>query len=546
MANRLYILTLLLLASLTVLHPQTIPVGIPHYDDYARRQQLMGDTLQQASLMIRPVFKQAGTGNEFVLKAMPLVWKQRYTSDRPEGFSDGAMIPARGYQMLVSGGVYLQKGILSVQLMPELLYARNLPFDGFPDEHPDKVWAVYNNIKNNIDLPDRFGDKPYQRFYAGQSSVRLTRRSLSLGVSSENLWWGPGNRNALLMSNNAPGFAHITFNTVKPINTPIGKFEFQVIGGRLEASGFSGIDSVTLARHKLKAKAKLDDWRYLNAMTVNYQPHWLPGLSIGGVRGFTLYGGDFGNSYRTTFPLFEPFFKVDVGGEVADTTGTDQVASVFARWLMPESHAELYVEFGRTDHSWDFTDFALEPDHYRAYIAGFRKLIPINTARNEFFDIQLELTSLNRTLVTSLRVANTPGTWYTHHRITHGYTHNGQVLGSGIGISSNMQWMSLSWVRDRKKIGVEYYRMAHDEDFWAYIHQTFGYGDYRTHWVDLSGAVVADWNLERWMISARIQGIAAINYMHLYKPVPSDPPFWWDKGKVRWNVVGELTVVYNL
>lgn len=63
-------------------------------------------------------------------------------------------------------------------------YARNLMFNGFPDAHPLKVWTIYNNIKRNIDLPGRFGDTPYQRFYTGQSSVRLTWRSLSVGVSS--------------------------------------------------------------------------------------------------------------------------------------------------------------------------------------------------------------------------------------------------------------------------------------------------------------------------------------------------------------------------
>lgn len=546
MTLRIIIILTLFFASLAEVAAQSIPVGIPHYDDYARRQQLLGDSSQPASLMIRPAYQIAGAEKKFILKPMPLLWKQRYTSDRPEGFSDGAMIPARGYQTLISGGVYLKAGILSVQLMPEWVYARNLPFDGFPDEHPDKVWGVYAGLKNSIDLPDRFGDMPYQRFYTGQSALRLTWRSLSLGLSSENLWWGPGNRTAILMSNNAPGFAHLTFNTVKPIATPVGKFEFQIVGGRLEASGFPGIDSLTLAKHKHKLNAKRDDWRYLNAMTVNYEPRWLPGLSVGGVRGFTLYGGNFGNSYRTTFPLFEPIFKVDVGGEVADTTGTDQVASVFARWLMPRSHSEIYVEFARTDHSWDATDFALEPDHYRAFVAGFRKIVPLTKNKTDNIDVQLELTKFGRSYVTSLRKVNTPGTWYTHHRIKHGYTHQGQILGSGIGISSIMQWMSISWLRSRKKIGLELYRIAHNEDFWAYLLQSLNYGSFRSHWVDFSAAAVVDWNIGKWLISGRLQSVGALNYMHLYKPVTSNSIFWADTGKVRWNVIGELTMIYEL
>ena len=41
------------------------------------------------------------------------------------------------------------------------------------------------------------------------------------------------------MSNNAEGFRHITFNTTKPIKTFVGNFEWQVISGRLESSGFT-------------------------------------------------------------------------------------------------------------------------------------------------------------------------------------------------------------------------------------------------------------------------------------------------------------------
>lgn len=171
MTHRIYLLILLLVVFRTTALPQSIPVGIPHYDDYARRAQLLGDSLQPASLMIRPAYQTTDAGKKFLIKPMPLLWKQRYTSDRPEGFSDGAMIPARGYQTLISGGVYLKAGILSVQLMPEWVYARNLPFDGFPDEHPDKVWGVYAGLKNGIDLPDHFGDMPFQHFNAGLHAI---------------------------------------------------------------------------------------------------------------------------------------------------------------------------------------------------------------------------------------------------------------------------------------------------------------------------------------------------------------------------------------
>lgn len=525
-------------------YSQSLPVGTVLLDDYYRRSQLNADSLQSSSLMIRPTHDINQTNEKIVLKVLPLTWKQQFNSDHPEGINDGAMIPARGYQTLLSGGVYLKYGIFSIQLMPELVYAANKDFYGFPDELNKKVWSVYNRVKNYIDLPDKFGDEPYKKAFLGQSRLRLNYKSLSLGISNENLWWGPGIKNTLLMTNNAPGFKHITFNTIKPLKTPIGKFEWQIIGGRLENSGFYGVDTAKLSLRGLKPAKKRDSWRYINAMTVNYQPKWLPGLSLGGVRSFTLYGKDINSNYRTYLPLFEPFYKLDAGGDVADTVASDQIASVYARYLMPESKSEIYFEYGRTDHSWDFTDFALEPDHYRAYIFGFRKLIDLNKKNNEQIDISTEITQFGRNLSTSMRLKNTPATWYTHSELTHGHTHLGQILGSGIGTSSNMQSLSVSWVKDIKRVGLEFYRLAHDEDFWAYISQTTGYGDYRTHWVDLSGALFADWDYKNFLINLKFQTVGSINYMFYYDPIPSDPPFWWDKGKVRYNIHTELSVTY--
>jgi len=542
MSRNTLILLFLVIAGFT--YSQSLPVGTAILDDYYRRSQLNADTLQPSSLMIRPIHDINQSNEKIVLKVLPLTWKQQFNSDHPEGINDGAMIPARGYQALLTGGVYAKYGIISLQLMPELVYAANKEFDGFPDELNNKVWSVYNSVKNKIDLPDKFGDEPYKKAFLGQSSLRLNYKSLSLGISNENLWWGPGYKNALLMTNNAPGFKHITFNTTKPIKTPIGKFEWQIIGGRLENSGYYGIDTTKLTLHGLKPKMKRDSWRYINAMTVNYQPKWLPGLSLGGVRSFTLYGNDINSSYRTYLPLFEPLYKNDVGGEVADTIASDQIASIYARYLMPESKAEIYLEYGRNDHSWDITDFALEPDHFRAYIFGFRKLITLNKSKSEFLDLNTEITQFGRNLSSSLRVKNSPASWYTHGQITHGHTHLGQILGSGIGTSSNMQSLSVSWVKDIKRVGLEFYRLAHDEDFWAYISQTTGYGDYRTHWVDLSGALFADWDYKNFLINLKFQTVGSINYMFYYDPIPSDPPFWWDKGKVRYNIHTELSVTY--
>lgn len=201
---------------------------------------------------------------------------------------------------------------------------------------------------------------------------------------------------------------------------------------------------------------------------MNYQPRWLTGLSIGGARAFTIYSGSIsGRNIRTWFPLFDPFLKDAAGGNALDTIPSDQVASVWARWLMPKINAEVYFEFGRGDHSWDLTDFILEPAHDRAYTLGFRKLLPINKSRQEYLDLQGEFTQFSQNVAVFLRAHSGPAKWHVHYQVLHGYTNNGQILGSGIGTSSNMQSFSASWVRDKRRIGLEFARILRDDDFWA-------------------------------------------------------------------------------
>ena len=121
--------------------------------------------------------------------------------DSPYGWNDGAMIPSKGFQALMSIGIFAQYGPLTIQLKPEFVAAENAEFETFDKNHYDVIFARYYDIYNNTDLPVRFGSHGYGKVYWGQSSIRLNYKSLSAGLSTENLWWGPGIRNSLLMSN---------------------------------------------------------------------------------------------------------------------------------------------------------------------------------------------------------------------------------------------------------------------------------------------------------------------------------------------------------
>ena len=163
-------------------------------------------------------------------------------------------------------GFFARLGPLTIQLQPELHYAENKPYSGYLDFNNANTWDAYYATYNYIDLPEKFGDLPFQSLSWGQSSIRLNAGPVSFGISNENLWWGPGYRNSLLMTNSAPGFKHFTLNTTSPIRTYIGNFEFQVVAGKLDSSGFPPPLPSKQSQIQPYYLPKPHDWRYFNGM----------------------------------------------------------------------------------------------------------------------------------------------------------------------------------------------------------------------------------------------------------------------------------------
>jgi len=227
------------------------------------------------------------------IKILPINYNIELSSNHPYNRNNGSMIPNRGYQHIISPGFFLELGPLSIQFKPELFYAQNKDFEGFgegPNGHEPFIWAKRYKLWNKIDMPERFGEKSINEILIGQSSIKLNYKGLSIGVSNENIWWGPSIRNSIMMSNHARGFKHITFNTNKPLTTKIGNFEWQIISGRLESSGFTPPNTeiehagTKLYIPKINQRGRTDDWRYLQGYSITYSPKWISGLSLGFIR----------------------------------------------------------------------------------------------------------------------------------------------------------------------------------------------------------------------------------------------------------------------
>nr|HAD53144.1 hypothetical protein [Algoriphagus sp.] len=140
---------------------QTIPLGTPLLDEYLRRAQLLGKVDSTSSWMIRPLYpteafgvkdgfdldssivdfdqsrthKRFGPEEKGKFLLLPASYRMQYNSTYAFGTNDGAFIPNRGLQHLLSIGTYLEYEGLSLQFQPELLLAQNKDYIGFPIEH---------------------------------------------------------------------------------------------------------------------------------------------------------------------------------------------------------------------------------------------------------------------------------------------------------------------------------------------------------------------------------------------------------------------------
>ncbi|MCJ8209807.1 capsule assembly Wzi family protein [Mucilaginibacter sp. RS28] len=515
---------------------QTLPVGTNSLEDYYRRAQLLGEVDSSASFTIRPLLsaKQLGVKNFFTpdsaylssagykssewlqfgkklqVRILPASILLQENTNHPYGWNDGAMIPARGLQTLISGGLYMQYGILSVQLRPEFISAANSTFDTFNKNHYEVIAAWYHDFYNNIDLPARFGVNSFSRAYWGQSSIRLNYKAFSLGLSTENLWWGPGIRNSLLMSNDAPGFAHLTLNTIKPINTFLGSFEGQLIAGRLKNSNQPPLIPEWEFFNSSVYIPKPDDQRYISGLVLTWHPKWVPGLFLGVTRTAQLYNKDL-NGIKDYLPVFNELKSVT--GDQAIDYKKDTRSSVFARWLWPEEHAEVYFEYGHNNYTSDLRNVVLEPQDTRAYIAGVRKIVPFANKANGGILVGVEVTELAQT--STDRIADAQS-WYINKYVRQGYTNYGQSLGAGIGPGGNLQSVEVSWVKGLKKLGLQIERYLHNDDFYYYAYTRSN--DWRRHWVDMSLAANAEWNIGRFIVSGKIMGIKSLNYQWYLDP----------------------------
>ena len=118
---------------------QTINLNESDLTDYLRTSQLLGEFKSDVSFTVKPF--DIGTNglkidnevfnikeysptvltffkNNGKIKILPIDYNIEFNSHHPYNRNNGSMIPNRGYQHIISAGIYAEIGPLSIQLKP--------------------------------------------------------------------------------------------------------------------------------------------------------------------------------------------------------------------------------------------------------------------------------------------------------------------------------------------------------------------------------------------------------------------------------------------
>jgi hypothetical protein len=379
-------------------------------------------------------------------------------SELPHGQNDGALWAGKGYNVRALVGLAAAFGPVRVILMPELVsssnyantldptdlrFSRPLPSTRSPFSSP------WNVVPYSIDLPYRFGDESIQKIHPGQSSITVSAGPIEVGAGTENEWWGPAQRNPLILSDNAAGFAHAFLRTGRPLASPIGLFEGRwIVGGLKESSWFNNDPD--------------DNTRSLSAFALTWRQRPSSGLTLGIQRSVFApvdgYGGAFGDAFRFLGGVGHPNALPATDSTI--TPGPDQLFSVYAHWMLPRYGLESYIEWGRADFPASLNEMLTEPNHSRGYTTGLQ-WVGKRADSSPRVRLQAEFTNLEQSGTYRFRPN---GSWYTSRAVVQGYTNQGQSLGAGIGPGSSGQWFAADYFNGGFQFGANFGRTRFNND----------------------------------------------------------------------------------
>lgn len=474
-------------------------------EDWLRLQQVIrgiapeGYLIRSPSRLTEPLRGTSRFQWQLIAPELRTVWN----SAIPLSLNDGAIWAGKGINTQVAGGLRARYGRLSLTLAPEIVYSENQHFAQLPpslqQRRPGRsaFSFPFQADSVSIDLPIRFGDRSYVLVGPGQSSLSLDAAGMTIGIANEDQWWGPGIRNAIVLSNNAGGIPHAFLGTQSPIPSRLGKIEGKwIIGGLTESLFFDTISA--------------NDLRSLSGIIMTFQPAFEPNLTLGGARVVYMPAGGRSQILSHSLNALTRWERRAAVGDSTWSPESEQILSLFARWTLPSDGFEAYAEWVRFELPISIRDALSTPNHSQGYTLGTQWVKPVakHTVR-----LQGELTYLEKSATAHYRPTTSA---YRSRSVPQGYTHRGQAVGAAIGPGSSSQWAAADYFGKRWNLGFSLNRIRWNNDAFytsKIVNPDLDGRSYHAHDVSLIGGLKAGFQLGTFGVDVGLATEKRYNYL---------------------------------
>jgi hypothetical protein len=363
----------------------------------------------------------------------------------PYGQNDGALWQGRGFNTSLTGGVRLEAYGIEATFKPQLAFSQNAAFNIMQSSYDSEYgyfWGYGHNV--GIDAPQRFGDKAFFTYDWGDTEIRYTWKTLTVGFGTQAVWLGPAYLNPMLHSNNAPTYPKFDIGlrrqpvTIPWINWYAGDVEARIWVGYLSESEYFDNDSS-------------NDHNMFHGLSFAYAPSFLPGLTFSANRVCLVPW-----AWKNLKHLLPQ----------ANNTIEDQKVSFALSWYSTKIGIELYGEYF-VDDNVPYGDTPLTaairfPFSTSAYLAGVKKTIPLSPEKKIYGELIFELSWMEMPQIRQFSGAYTP---YFHSVIKQGYTNGGQWLGNASSPGGNSQYLGFSLYYPKGKTNLSIIRNNPDMNY---------------------------------------------------------------------------------
>lgn len=373
-------------------------------------------------------------------------WFNSYNTAAPYGQNDGALWQGRGYNTSLTAGVRLEGYGFELTFKPQVSFSQNKTFAIMDNsEYYTNKFAYFWGYGNNIgvDSPQRFGENSFWNYDWGDSEVRWTWNSFTVGFGTQSPWLGPSWLNSIMHSNNAPTYPKFDIGLRKTnIRFPyfgwnLGSIEGRIWVGKTSESNYFDEDPN-------------NDHNMLHGLSASYSPSFIPGLTVSVCR-TCLVKWNWKN-LKYVIPSINNYVGDD------SSQGEDQRASISANWILPKIGFELYGEVFFDDQM----HFDAIPNHARAYTVGLKQNIIISKKHSISSEILFEWHCTEMSQDFQLQW---PYNFGFHYQITQGYTNKGQWLGAGTGYGGRSVYFGYRVYFNKGNILLFYQRWQPDNNY---------------------------------------------------------------------------------